>query len=101
MDLISRYGHTWDNKDTEDWTGLFMENAAWHYHAAGELKNSIHSQTGRLNFANENSNNLPNRESRPGIFRRIHYSPETLTARYTAKPFSWLLGSRRKNRLPC
>lgn len=53
MDLISRYGHTWDNKDAEGWTGLFTENADWHYHAAGELKNSIHSQTGRLNFANE------------------------------------------------
>ena len=30
MDLISRYGRTWDNEDAEGWTGLFTENAAWH-----------------------------------------------------------------------
>lgn len=25
MDLISSYGHTWDNKDAKGWTGLFTE----------------------------------------------------------------------------
>tara|TARA_Y100001934_G_scaffold176513_1_gene209069 strand:- start:1681 stop:2217 length:537 start_codon:yes stop_codon:yes gene_type:complete len=53
MDLISSYGHTWDNKDAKGWTGLFTEDAVWLYRAGGELKNTIHSRTARLNFANE------------------------------------------------
>lgn len=52
-DLVSRYGHTWDNKNPEEWTRLFTEEADWLFYSGGELKKSIHTRNGRLNFAKE------------------------------------------------
>jgi len=39
MDLVSRYSHTWDNKNPEEWTRLFTGEADWLYYSGGELKN--------------------------------------------------------------
>tara|TARA_Y100000589_G_scaffold314213_1_gene336430 strand:- start:431 stop:820 length:390 start_codon:yes stop_codon:yes gene_type:complete len=54
--LVSRYGHTWDNKNPEECTKLFTEESDWLYFLGGELKKSIHTRNGRLNFAKEKLN---------------------------------------------
>lgn len=35
LDLIARYAHTFDAKDTEGWLSLFTENAVWEHFRAG------------------------------------------------------------------
>ena len=36
LDLISRYSHTWDSKDSIAWAALFTDSAIWQIYLAGE-----------------------------------------------------------------
>ena len=52
LDLISRYSHTWDNKDAEAWTELFTDDAVSQMYLAGEFVAEARSNVERLAFAN-------------------------------------------------
>ena len=52
-ELISRYGHTWDGKDSEAWSALFTDDAIKRNFAAGKLTSETLTNMERLARAQE------------------------------------------------
>lgn len=53
LDLISRYGHAWDNKDSEAWVALFTDDAILQNYGAGRLLSDRRTNADRLDRAKE------------------------------------------------
>ena len=51
LDLISRYSHTWDGKDSDSWAALFANSAISQYYSAGEFVIEASSNAERLRGA--------------------------------------------------
>ena len=51
LDLISRYSHTWDSKDSIAWAALFTDNAISQSYSSGELLREASSTAERLSGA--------------------------------------------------
>jgi 3-phenylpropionate/cinnamic acid dioxygenase small subunit len=53
LDLISRYSYTWDTKDAEAWSALFLDDATVSTYLAGHLSDTMRSNKERLATARE------------------------------------------------
>ena len=50
-DLLSRYSHSWDSKDPEEWADLFIDEGIWQNSFAGKVETILKSNKERLQFA--------------------------------------------------
>ena len=50
-DLLSRYSHSWDSKDPEEWADLFTDEGIWQNSFAGKVETILKSNKERLQFA--------------------------------------------------
>jgi|SRR5262245_2976578 len=53
LDLISRYSYTWDGKNAEGWTALYLDNATHASYSGGEFTRASQSNKERLAYARE------------------------------------------------
>ncbi len=45
LDLIAEYAFTWDDRDADGWSNLFIENAVWEMHDFGSACSEVILQT--------------------------------------------------------
>ena len=53
LDLVARYSHTFDSRDAQEWTNLFVDDAPFTIHQAGVLVLTLRTNAERLNWARE------------------------------------------------
>ena len=75
LDLISRYSHTWDSKNSVAWTELFTDDAISQNYSAAELVSEARSSTERLMRAQQRHGMF----TESGIQTRHHQTNTVLT----------------------